>query len=153
MEIAILGVLICQLLLLATSLLLAKRLMSSLSRNVRLYFESPDEGKQSPFADTLDNLSARLGAAIIASIKGWLMSQNSIAVRQDKAAARQEIQENAPPILGMLMKYQPGIGKLLGKNPELAQLAMQYLNNRQGAKPPEEVSAGSNGSSGNPFKV
>lgn len=151
MELAILGVLICQLLLFVTSLGIATKLMYSLIKSVRSFFEQPEPEKQSPFADTIDNITSRLAVALIASIKGWLMSQNSIAVRQDKAAARQEIQDNAPPILGMLMKYQPGIGKILGKNPELAQLAMQYLSNR--GKAPEEVPANNNGSSGNPFKV
>jgi len=154
MELAILGVLICQLSLLLISLIVAKRLTSSLLKNVRSFLESPGEDKQSPLADILDNAANRLAAAIIAHVKAWLLAQNSIAVRQEKAQLRENLQSNAPPMIGALMKFSPGIGKLITKNPELAQLAINYMQNRGGAgSAPEEVPARNNGSSGNPFKV
>lgn len=153
MEIAILGVLICQLLLLLISLAVAARLILSLSKSAHSFLESPGEGKQSPLADILGIVSDRLGAAIIAHAKAWLLSQNSIAVRQDKAAARQELQASAPPWLGMAMKFSPGIGKIVNKNPELAQLAMAAFQNMGNKGASEEEKNNGSSHSQDPFKL
>lgn len=115
-----------QFLALLFALMWVKRLKSSVITNVRSFLESPKEGEPSPIAVIGDTLASRLGSAIVASLKAWLLAQNSIAVRQDKAAMREAMQQDNP-VLGMLAKFSPGIGKLLGKNPELAQIAINAL--------------------------
>jgi len=151
------GLLICQLSVLLFVLVAGIKLKSYLLQNVRSFFEQRKDREgnpeQSAFADILDNIGNRLAAAIIASAKGWLMAQNSAAVRQDKAAARQEFQASAPAALQFLMKFSPGIGKIVQKNPELAQLAMSALGN-MGGKSEAVISDNGNGHiSGDPFKI
>lgn len=146
----LLGVIICQLLPLLLVFVLMKRLISSLSKNARSFFEPSAEGKQSNFADILDNISGRFGAAVVASLKGFLMAENSAVVRGEKAAAKREMMA-ANPMLSGLAAFAPGIMNKLGKHPELAQLAMSFLNRKQAGG--EEVAAANNGGSSNPFKI
>jgi len=154
-EILLGGLLLCQLLLLLSGLMLVKKLKSFLSENVLSFFTPKGKDEQSQFADTLDNIASRLAHAIIASAKGWLMAQNSAAVRQENAAARQELMANAPPALGGLMAFAPGLAKKIVKHPELAQLAMQFMGNMGGGREREAQASnnGGNHSSSNPFKI
>ena len=145
------GVIICQLLPLVFVLILIKRLASWLSKNARSFFEPNAAGSQSPFADTVDQIAARFGAAITASLKGFLMAENSAVVRQGKAVARQEIMASNPMLSG-LAAFAPGLINKFAKNPEALQAVMSLFN-RGGGTAPEEVPAGNNGSSSNPFKI
>jgi len=79
------------------------------------------------------------------------MAENSAAIRQDKAAARADLLASNP-LMGFAAKYAPG---LIRKNPELAQLALNFLN--KGGQRKEE-NAENNGhepvtTGGNPFKI
>lgn len=148
----LLGVIICQLLPLLLGMVLIKRLISSLSASARLFFEPKAEGKQSSFADILDNISSRFGSAVVASLKGFLMAENSAVVRSEKAQARQQMMAGNPMLSG-LAAFAPGVGKVINKHPELAQLAMQFLNRNQKQAGAEEVAASNNGGSSNPFKI
>lgn len=142
------GVIICQLLLFLLSLVLIKRQMLSLTRAVLSYFVQQPEEKQSKFADTLDNMAGRFAAAIVASLKGFLMGENSAALRQEKAAARADLLASNP-LMGFAAKYAPG---LIRKNPELAQLALNFFQGQR-----QEAKAENNGhepvNSGSPFKI
>jgi len=153
-EVAILGVLFCQLLLLSIVLIWAKKRMSLVSRYVRSFLELRGEENKSQFAVILEKWIDHLAVAITASIKGWLLGQNSIAVRQDKAAARAELQASAPPIAQALMKYSPGIGKIIAKNPELAQMAMNAFAGMGGKKEGGEGESDNHQApAGNPFRI
>ena len=147
----LLGVIICQLSALFIALVAYFRLKSSLLKNVRSYIEPKPTGEQSNLADILDLVSTRFASAFTASIKGFLMAENSAAVRQDKAAARQQVME-ANPMLAGLAAFAPGLMRKFGKNPEILQMGLSLLQNA--GKPKEEAKAGNNGSSaGNPFKI
>lgn len=133
MEFAILGVLICQLLLTLLTVLMARKLILSLIQNVRSFFEPISEGQKSPLATIGETIIAtasdRMAAAIVASAKGWLIGQNSIAVRQEKAAIREGLEAQSP-FIGLLQKFSPGIGKIITKNPELAAMALNAFQNK-----------------------
>jgi hypothetical protein len=145
------GVIICQLLPLLFVLIAVMKLKSSLLENVRSFFIPQVEGKQSSFADILDNISSRFASAMIASLKGFLMAENSAVVRQDKAAVRQQLVGDNPMLAG-LAAFAPGLMRKFGKNPEILQMGLNMLQNA--GKPREEASAGNNGgSSANPFKI
>jgi len=150
-------ILICQLSLLLLGLVVGNKLRSWVSQNVRSLFEQRKdlEGKpaQSVFADILDDIGNRLARAIIASVKGWLMAQNSAAVRQDKAAAREELMANAPPAMGALAAFAPGLMKKAMKHPELAQMAMQFMGNMGGQRKEEAISNNGNSHPENPFRI
>lgn len=148
---AIFGVIICQILLFAFALVLIKRRISSLSEIAHSFLVSAEPGKPSPFADILDNLASRLATAIVAQVKGWLLSQNSIAVRQEKALIKEQLREQAPPLINMLMKYAPGVRKIAEKNPEIVQLALNALQQGQEGKSKNNGHEPVNTS--NPFKV
>lgn len=153
-ELAILGVLTCQLLLLLFALVAARKLMLSALKSAHSFLESPEEGKQSAFADILDSIGNRLGSAVIAHAKAWLMSQNSISVRQQKAAARTEVRESAPPLVSFLMKYAPGVGKIVDQNPELAQAAISAIQGMNQNKEAQNTANGNNGhKQGSPFNI
>lgn len=151
------GLLICQCLVLLFGLVLGNKLKSYLLRNARSFFEPGRDGEgkatQSPFADILDNIGNRLAAAIIASVKGWLMAQNSAAVRQEKAETRQQFLANAPPAMGALAAFAPGLMKKAMKHPELAQMAMQFMGNMGGQRKEETASNNGNHAPSNPFKI
>lgn len=153
MEIAIFGVLLCHFLLLLISLFVVKKRISSLLRSARSFYESPGEGKQSPLADILDNVANRLANALIVHVKAWLLAQNSIAVRQEKAQLRQNIQNSAPPLMGALMKYSPGIGKVMANNPELAQMAINAFAGMGGKKESESENNNGHHELNSPFKI
>jgi hypothetical protein len=146
------GVIICQLLPLLIGLAALVRLKSLVLRNVRSFLEPPAEGQPSQAAVILDLVSTRLASAITASIKGFLMGENSVAIKEQRRAALQEV-TGSSPILAGLQAFAPGLVRKFGKNPELLQAAMQLF---QGAgKPREEANSGNNGGSvsSNPFRI
>lgn len=146
------GVIICQLLPLLFALIAIKRLKSSLSRNVLSFFEAKSKTEQSSFADMTDQIASRFAAAITASVKGFLMAENSGAVRAEKAAARQQMME-ASPLLQGLQAFAPGLIKKFGKNPEMLQMGLNLLQNAA-VGPREEARASSNGGNhSDPFKI
>lgn len=150
MILAIVGVILCQVLLFSLALILANRLKSSLIKNVRLYFEAPEEGKQSPFADILDLIAARFAHAITASIKGSLLNLGSQTARQQNAIQGELIKQSAPIGIQALLSQFPGLRKIITKNPELAEYAMNAFAKRS---TPADGEDNHKQYYGSPFKV
>lgn len=146
---AIIGVIICQILLYVFTLILLKYSISKVKITLTEYFSPGPDQTPSPFALTVDNISLILAKHIVNSVKGYLLSLNSAEVRTAKAEARRELQESGPPLVSALLGAFPALGKKIIKNPEIAQLAMSAFQNLgkkedQGDNHKPEV---------NPFKI
>lgn len=151
MEFAILGVLLCNLLLFAFALIRLKSSISTLKRTLVLYFQ-PQGENPSEFAAAVELISKILAKNIVDSAKAYLLSLNSAEVRAGKAALRDSLSSQSPLLAGLLQAF-PSLGKKIVKNPEMAQIAMNFLNRRSG----ESEEPGSNGHEtvaiSNPFKI
>lgn len=144
-------VIICQVSLFLIGVVLIKRCISRFLTLARLYFEPKPGGKPSEFAELTSILSKTLASDIVASIKMTLLASNSAAVRTEQAMAKREMSA-ASPLIGMLMKKFPGLGKTLIEHPELAQMAISKLGTMGGAPAGMEERPGNNHDS-NPFNI
>jgi len=151
-NILLVGVIVCQLLPLLIGLVLLAKLKSSLSRSVHSFVDPPSPERQSPAADILDLVSTRFASAFSASIKGWLMAENSAAVRQDKRDARQQVLGSSPMLAG-LAAFAPGLMRKFGKDPAMLQMIGGLIQNATGGGSQREAVSSNNGGSENPFKV
>ena len=84
------------------------------------------ENKTSQLALVSEALSEMIGRAIVASLRGFLLGQKSIEVRQENAAAGENI--SASPVGSIINMLPNSLKKSLIKNPQLLDLAMGFLS-------------------------
>lgn len=148
------GIIAWTIILLTSMVILSRFYLNRLRKSVLTWFlpRTDQSGQPMPseFADSMTAIAQIFATAITASIKGTILGMNSAAVRQDAAAAR-ELMKTQNPVLGSLLSFLPkGITRTIVKNPELAQLAMQWVAN-QGK---EKVSSNNGGGEvKNPFNL
>jgi hypothetical protein len=108
---------------------------------------SPGPDKPSQFALIIDVIAGAFSQKIMASIKGSTMNGASVATRQANAiqgALITDIASQQNPLMGAALAQFPALRKLITKNPQLLDLAVNLMSKPAGPSS-EKVPAGSNG--------
>lgn len=96
-------------------------------------FISPiDEKTGSPLSQTASALSDMIARSIMAQAKGFLLGLQSGQNRAEKAIAADVATDNAGALLPNLLNSFPTLKRSLRRNPQLMDLAMQFLANKLG---------------------
>lgn len=97
-------------------------------------FVSPKaEGETSPIADVFDICAKRLIKMAMMELKTSAMGNASATARQEQAIATaigEDALNASQPVLGALLDQVPTLKKKLMKNPNLVEMALNYLNSR-----------------------
>ena len=122
---------------------------------VRDYITPPGDGENSPLVNELGTIADMFSKAVMMNAKATFMGMQSGAKRGERAAAAEVAEATiggVNPLIGMLMKSFPAVGKSLAKNPELLDLALTKLMPGTGAQLPD-TAAGGNGHSNSAYKL
>ena len=127
------GVIICQILLFILAYIVIRSKIRRFQETIKAYFQG-DQEHPSEANILLDTISKKFAGSFTASIKANLLAFQSASVRQERQLAGALVEDSAPPLLGALLSQFPAVGKIIRKNPELAQMLMQSVASL-GARP------------------
>lgn len=115
----------------------------------RLFVTPIEEGKPSPLAQTTQVLADMLGRSLVAHIKGTFLGKQSGDARAQTAVSADIAQDSmAGSPIGAILESFPSLKKSIRRNPQLLDIALQFLSkNKQAQSLP-----GGNGSSGSQIK-
>lgn len=148
---AILGGILCNILIFLAALYLVRRSINSTKLSLLKYFSPGENNDSSQFRQAVDLISKILAGNIVNSLKAYLLNINSQEVRQGKAAARSELNASSPLIAGLMSQF-PGLAKRI--DPGIASMILATLNTRNSNKANEEVKiSGGNGNPLDPFTL
>ena len=125
-------ILLCFLMFLATIFVVYLKFRSIYSQIID-FVSPPGDNKPSQLARVAEALSEMVGRAVVASLKGFLMGQKSIEVRQGNAEAGEAVSQS--PLGGIVNILPASIKKSLIKNPQLLDLALGYINRQNDNSP------------------
>ena len=132
--------------------------------NIITQFMTPEaENKPSPFAMLVDSVATMFGRSIVAQLKSTLMGVQSGAKRAETAIEgdiMEGVVQAQSPMLGGLLNSFSALKKTLRRNPQLADMAMQFMANKMATNGQSNqsqnvptVSMGGNGHSQVKFKL
>jgi len=135
MEIAIIllltGVIFTQCLLFSLFFRRVESIKKSVLTSVQAYFNPPDDKTPSEFAGTVNAIADVFITKAMASVKGTLMQQASVAARNSnkiEEAITTDIVGQASPLLGMAMELMPNLRKTVTKKPDLLNYAIPFIS-------------------------
>ena len=136
MNILLFCILLTNVILLA-SLALAFLNIRSVFREFKDFITPTGENKPSKLAMTCEALSEMIGRSLVASLKGFLMGAKSAEVRQGNAVVGAGI--DASPIGGIVAMLPKSVRASLIKNPQLIDMALNFMQKRgnSSSSPPE----------------
>lgn len=112
------------------------------ARQLERFISPKAEGETSPIADVFDICAKRLIKLAMVEFKTSAMGNASVTSRQEQALTR-AVNEDAinasQPLLGGLLDLSPALKKAVLKNPNLIEMALNYLSSRG-----QSVAAGGN---------
>lgn len=100
-------------------------------RFIQDFTESPEAGKPSPLAATVDAISQTFSQRLILQAKTSLMGMASVDSKNEKALQGElalGLAAKDSPLLSVLARSMPTLGRRLVKNPELIELAAGILS-------------------------
>ena len=130
-----------------------------ITRVITQFVTPTSENQPSPFALLIDSVSSMFGRSIVAQAKSTLMGVQSGAKRAETAIAgdiAEGVIESQSPMLGGLLNSFPALKKTLRRNPQLVDMAMQFMSAKGQSNQSHSVSSvspGGNGHSTVKFKL
>jgi hypothetical protein len=134
-----------------------------ISRTITQFITPEAENKPSPFALLIDSVASMFGRSIVAQLKSTLMGVQSGQKRAESAIEgdiMEGVVQSQSPMLGGLLNSFPALKKTLRRNPQLADMAMQFMANKMATNGTSNqsqnvptVSMGGNGHSKVKFKL